>query len=346
MKPNVLIMLAISLLTISIGALILPGCGNPTGGGGTASHTWIYCGNSSDHTISIINGSTNTGSIETPGEPLKMTATPEGKTLYCFIKDSNYILMISTVSNEIIGSIETPSAAAIDDTPVISPDDTFLYFTSWADDALYKVYLKNGNTVEAMAIPALKSRRMIINSDGTRVYMLTASGTSLEVGYLQTGTWESHYMGHAAVDLAIKGGRVYVPILSSTGGAPGTVEVFDLNGDYITEILTTDAADFRGICAIPGKDRLYVSDLWGNNLRVIDSSIPAFINSIIITNSSFYKPEFMASTLDGKYVCVYDAPPLQHTKVGVVDTDSNTIIQYINIGNSGVAYNNPVIIYK
>jgi DNA-binding beta-propeller fold protein YncE len=338
-----------SLLILSFGLIL--GCGsNPTGGGGgggASSTPWIYVGNSDDHTISYINGATNAvASMDVaPYSPYQLAASPNGKFIYCRT-DSPEVLVINTATNSVESTFSLGNQSEYDKMAV-SGDGKYLYVTVNNTYLVKKIYIATGTSETVCNFGGISPYAIVLNSDSTKAYVATQNGEVAEVPL--TGTLPSTSTSYAVLasgynniyDLAILSGKVYC---CGNIGSSSETGIFDMTS-HTVEILTPEAVWPTGITAVPGQDKIYVSDFVNPAvIYILKPSVPTFESTVVTGEASFKNASFMCVTADGRYVYVYDVS--RHTQVCKVNTSNDSIEAYIPVGTGAGNYNNPVIIYK
>ena len=353
MKRNVLLcVLALCVSMLVLFSFLIFGCGtNPTsggGGGGGVGALWIYCGNNTDQTISIIEGATNTvtGSIEVPGDPTWLAAAPDGKHIYCLAGTTNDVYAINTATNTLETVYSVSGTCGPYDNAAVSADNNFLYVVRYGATDLFKLNLVTG-TEESVSVPN-NPYYLALSADRKTAY-IPVWGNQVQVVSLETLSMHSisaqtDQPSEWEIAAAVQNNKLYMTLQ----GAKECLEI-DLASEIVTNVLTTDASTLMGIVSIPGTNTLYASNAeYAGEIRIIDSNTPTFESTKITGDSSFKGPANMAVTDDGSKVYVFDWSKSQG-QVVMISTIARTIEAYIPVGNcggSGYKIHNPVVIYK
>jgi DNA-binding beta-propeller fold protein YncE len=346
MKKSVILSLCLAFIVAAVYVMVA-GCGSAatSGGSSSSSSPWIYCGNSVNYTVSIINGSTNTvtGSIEFANDINWLAASPDGTHIYCLSSGTNEVYSVDTATNTIDKTMFVAGSCTAYDQAAVSADNKFLYITKWNTNTLYKVNLST-LTTETAAVSS-NPYCMVLSDDRKTAYIPVYSSfvrvVSLETLAMHTINALTNQSQPYYICAAVKNNKLYMSLQSSKE----CLEI-DLGTETITKVMTTDAPYIQGLLALPGANKLYASNAASpGQIRVIDTTVPTYESTIITGAASFVGPGYMAATSDGSKVYVYDWSKSAF-QIAVVNTTNNSIEAYIPVGAGNFRQNNPVIIYK
>lgn len=334
--------LSLVLAVVILSALY--GCGNPSGGGGGGGSPWIYVSDYDNNSIMVINGTTNASIEPIPlgFKPANIAVSPDGKKLYVSDYGDDSVTVVDTTTNTTIDSF-IPENAARSCGMAVSPNGSYLYMTSATTTEFLKISTTSPYTHQGVQLIG-NGGRIALNATATKAYVCvpnipTGNLTSIEVINLQTMTKEAsiNLVNHPH-DITIKGNYAYVA-MSSILDCVARINLTNYSVDTIND---GSSYDMQGILSLPGRDKIYVSDMSGDKIYIlIPGKFPTF-EATYISSAEFAYPQFMAAT--SQYVYIIDAP--SHYQIVVVNAATDQFVKYI-YGYSGYHYySNPVVVYK
>jgi len=349
MKKSYFYFAIISLVILSIGIIIGCGSGASSGGGGaSAASPWIYVSSNYNDSIMVINGTTNTTveSIQLGFHPGNMAVSPDGKKLYVSNVDDDQVIVIDTSTNASVDAF-IPVNAADSRGMAVTPNGDYLCMTSHTTTEFFKISTVSPYSYKTVMLTG-EGCRIAITDDSKKAYVCVAGtgGASLaflQVIDLQNMTIEAtiNVVNHPH-DVVIKGPYAYVAMSS----------IFDclarvnLNTSTVETINYGTSFNLFGVVSIPGKNKIYASDLISaGRIFILDTDGAFTFEATQITSTELSSPQLMAAT--SKYAYIVDPPILpNHDKVVVVDVDTDQIVKYIN-GLQGLDEKcDPVVVYK
>lgn len=283
---------------------------------------YVYTGNYSDGTVSVIDTATNqvVGTpipAGDPSGPYTMAIAPNGKTLYVGNGASEDLVLINTQTNQPSGSIflgDSPEVIAI------SPDGKTAYAT--IGDGVTVIDLQTNQVVGTPIPTGENALGVAFSPDGTTAYVVNEESDTVSV--IDTATRQ-------VVGGPIPVGEEPINVVVSPDGK--TLYVNNEGSDSVSVI---DAASRQVVATIPvGEEpwglglspngtRLYVSNYADENVSVIDTATRQTIGAPIPVGNQPYE---LAVTPDGKavYVTNYEGGGAAVGSVTVINAQTNQV---------------------
>ncbi len=299
------------------------------------AQTVAYVTNSSSNTVSVIDVANNAGTatIGTGNTPAGVVFTPDGTRAYVTNLSDGTVSVIATASNTVIANIQIGGFPAI---PAITPDGNTLYVPTFFGNSIVVVNTAT-NSVIATIVGGNAPYAAAITPDGTRAYVLgfntvsvidTASNTIVQS--IAVDSFPSLELPFPVIAITPGGGTVYV------GGQQSNSDVQAISTASNTVVATIPLPPSGGLGVTPDGKRIYVSDLFGNVVRIIDAATNTVGPSSIAVGGF---PNGVGVTPDG--ASVYSVNGSDAT-VSVVSTATNTLVATIpvGLGPTAVAFTN------
>jgi YVTN family beta-propeller protein len=265
-----------------------------------ASARYVYTGNYSDGTVSVIDTATNqvVGSpipLETTNDVASMAIAPNGKTLYV-AEYSETITVIDTQTNQPVGSIPLEGSP---NTIAISPDGKTAYVTL----GVGTVAVIDTATKQVVGEPIPVGEEpygVAFSPDGNTAYVTSEGDDSVSV--IDTATRQ-------VVGEPIPVGEDPINIVFSPDGKTAyvnneeddTVSVIDTATRQTVGIPIPVGEAPWGLALTPDGTKLYVSNLSDDTVSVINTATRQVVGDPIPTSPQPYE---LAVTPDGKTVYV------------------------------------------
>jgi len=297
------------------------------------AQTVAYVTNSSSNTVSVIDVANNAGTatIGTGNAPVGVVFTPDGTRAYVTNFLGGTVSVIATASNTVLANIQIGGFPAI---PAVTPDGNTLYVPTFNSVVVVNTAT---NSVIATIVGGNAPYAAAITPDGTRAYVLglntvsvidTASNTIVQS--IAVDSFPFLELPFPVIAITPGGGTVYV------GGQQPNSDVQAISTASNTVVATIPLPPSGGLGVTPDGSRIYVSDLFGNVVRIIDAATNTVEPSSIAVGGF---PNGVGVTPDGASVYTVNG---NGNTVSVVSTATNTLVATIpvGLGPTAVAFTN------
>lgn len=290
-----------------------------------------------DDTVSVIDVATNTvvTTILAGNTPFGVTFTPDGSRAYVTNLFDSTISIIDTASSTVVATVALP-ANSEPAFPAITPDGKTLYVPTFLGNSVLVFDTATNSQIAAIA-GGSSPYAAVATPDGAHVYVLgietvsvidTASNTIVQ----SIAVDSSPGIGVLFPVIAITpdGGSVYVGSQASASN----VQVIATASN--TVVATIPLAQVGGVAVAPDGSKVYASEIFPNDVRVIDTASNTLEPISIPVGAA---PNGVGVTPDGASVYSVNG---NSNSVSVVSTASNTVVATVPIGAgpTAVAFTN------
>lgn len=290
-----------------------------------------------DDTVSVINVATNTviATILAGDTPFGVIFTPDGSRAYVTNLFDSTISIIDTASNTVVATVALP-ANSEPAFPAITPDGKTLYVPTFQNDSVLVFDTATNSQIAAIA-GGSSPYAAVVTPDAAHVYVLgietvsvidTASNTIVQ----SIAVDSSPALGILFPVIAITpdGGSVYVGSQASASN----VQVIATASN--TVVATIPLAQVGGVAVAPDGSKVYASEIFPNDVRVIDTASNTLEPVSIPVGAA---PNGVGVTPNGASVYSVNG---NGNSVSVISTASNTVVATVPIGPgpTAVAFTN------
>jgi len=284
-----------------------------------SSAGYLYLTGKNSVVLVNADNNTQTGSINTGGQPTGVAVSPDGTLVAITDNTFNTVKFISTITHKVVSTVNNiPSPIGIcfsaDGKKVYTANDNpFAYNVSIIDVATA--------TVEASVYVGTYPYGIAASPDGTTVYVGCIGENAIiaiDTKTHQTTPIKVNF-GPTGIAVSPDNSRVY----ATSAQYNGLLKVVNTaTKSVIANIPIGDVS--TGICVSPDGKRVYVSNTRSNNVMVIDAETYKVIATIPVG----IRPFGVSITPDGKYVYVANEGS---NNVDVINTADNSISNIINV---------------
>jgi YVTN family beta-propeller protein len=293
---------------------------------------FAYVGSYWDGTISVIDTATNTVTavIPTGRYPYAVAVNPSGTRVYVTKDYYGELAVIDAATNTVLSTVLLPHTNPLG--VAVNPDGTRVYVSDFLNSTI-SVLDTATNTVIGEVLPGSNPYGLTVNPAGTKLYVANnASGTVSVLDTASNAVVNTITVGGSPTDVIMNadGSRLYV---SDGCGCPYAVHVIDTATD--SPLAGIEAGTFSplGMAINPTGTRIYLTNLSGETLSVIDTATNALIDTIIVG----VNPGSVALNPEGTLLYVVNSGS---DDVSVIDAATNAVIDTIAVGSYPHAFGN------
>jgi YVTN family beta-propeller protein len=231
------------------------------------AHSRAYVSNFGDNTVSLVDLPTRNVVATIPAglHPRQVVLSPDGKRAHVCNQDDNSFIVIDTATNRRVGApiavIKSPVSIAI------SRDGKLAFVPSGTEPAMSVIDLQSLK-VTSVKLSAV-ANQAVLSPDGSKLYVM--HGPAGEIAIFDTSSIAliktlAAADGPAAMVFHPSAPRAWISFPSR-----GTVRLFDTSGDELTALETQTGKFARDLALSPEGGRLYVGNLQGNTVSVLDT---------------------------------------------------------------------------
>jgi YVTN family beta-propeller protein len=234
--------------------------------------------NSDDNTVSVIDTAKNEviATITVGENPHGIAVTPDGKKLYVTNSDDNTVSEIDATTNTVI---DTVGVGKYPFGVVVTPDGKKIYVASNVGGTVSVINIAT-DTVES-TLNVGSGLGVAIASDGAKVYIANEQSGTISIIDTATDTVSAKVKvegGPYNVAVTPDGTKAYV--------ANGVnVCVVDMNKNIVTTTIKAGESPY-GVAVTPDGTKAYVTDLFDNNISVIDTTTDTITTNFDVGSQS------------------------------------------------------------
>lgn len=274
---------------------------------------------------SVIDTSTQTQTtvITGLGSNYSTSVAPNGTVAYAADFGTNAVFPINTTTNAVGTSI------AVGSNPVnvtFSPDSAFAYVSNYGGNSISVINVSAATVSSTVASICPSGSPVQSVFHGTKL-LITCSGSPSVIRSMDTSA------SNALTTLATVQSNAYNIAISTSSGfgyatnyASGSVSKFDLTTGVTTHYPTTGVSMPLGLAVTPDGNKIYVADLSGSNLIVMDPS-----GSILSTLNLGASIAGLGMSSNGSVIYA----PLQGSATGIKVINTSTDIVTTTIATPG-----------
>ncbi len=282
-----------------------------------SSDGYLYLAGANNMILVDADNNKQTGTINTGGQPIGTTVSPDGTLVAITDYTNNTVKFINTATHKVVSTVNNVSS------PIgicFTPDGKKVFV---ADENTFNVTIIDVATgiAEPPFHVGVYPYGIAASPDGNTVYV-GCTGENAVIA-IDTKTHQTTPIkvnfGPTGVAVSPDNSRVYVTSTQYNG----LLKVIDaVTKSVIANIPVGDVS--TGICVSPDGKRVYVSNTQSNNVMVVDVELNKVIATIPVDNHPFG----VSITPDGKYVYVANE---NSNSVNIISTATNSIINTINV---------------
>ena len=290
----------------------------------------VYVANNNDHTISVIDGATNTvtATISLPTAPFALAASPDGSRVYAGDLDvdpfsSATIYVIDTSTNSVINTLSTGTGSA--SSLAVTPDGNTIYATDHHAGHAVRINVATGQVIADF--PGLADNAVVTLPNGAAAYAGNADTSTVSAVSTATNTvtatipvtgFSQQVQQFAATP---DGAFVWAPRANANA-----LSIISTATNTVTATIPVPNLPF-GVAITPDGKFAYVtqSDFFGG-VSVIDTATHAVVATIPAETEN---PLFAAVSPDGAFVYVSN---FEDSSVWVISTATNAIVAKVPVG--------------
>jgi gliding motility-associated-like protein len=282
-----------------------------------SSDEYLYLAGANNMILVDADNNKQTGTINTGGQPIGTTVSPDGTLVAITDYNANAVKFINTTTHKVVSTVNNVS------TPIgicFSPDGKKVYVVNEHTSNVTIIDVATA-TAEPPIYVGFSPYGIAASPDGLTVYVGSTGENAVIAINTQTHQTSQIKVNFGPTGIAVSpdNSRVY----ATSAQYNGSLKV--INAATKTVIANIPIGDVStGICVSPDGKRVYISNTLSNNVMVIDAEL----NKVIATIPTGNHPFGVSITPDGKYVYVANEGS---NSVNIISTATNSIINNISV---------------
>jgi len=272
-----------------------------------------------DASVAVINTTTNTvvKTIPVGQQPIGVSVSPDGSSVYITNTIDNTVSVISTASLSVTATIHVGNYPWC---ICASPDGSKVYVSNTRGNSISVISTVTNNVIATIALTDIPSD-LCVSPDGSRLYVTNYNNGSVWVINTATNALlPSIAVGAGANGLAISpdGSKLYV-----ANAGVGTVSVVNTATGSVGATITVGANPYAVVVS-PDGSRVYVTNNNSGSVSVIDAAA----NTVVAT-ATVGSPIGISINQDGSLVYVVNG---NGYSVAVINTTTNSVVSTVGVG--------------
>ncbi|WP_413670965.1 gliding motility-associated C-terminal domain-containing protein [Mucilaginibacter sp. Mucisp86] len=282
-----------------------------------SSDGYLYLAGANNMILVDADNNKQTGTINTDGQPIGTTVSPDGTLVAITDYNANAVKFINTTTHKVVSTVNNVS------TPIgicFSPDGKKVYVVNERTSNVTIIDVATA-TAEPPIYVGFGPYGIAASPDGLTVYVGSTGENAIIAINTQTHQTSQIKVNFGPTGVAVSpdNSRVY----ATSAQYNGSLKV--INAATKTVIANIPVGDVStGVCVSPDGKRVYISNTLSNNVMVVDAEL----NKVIATIPTGNHPFGVSITPDGKYVYVANEGS---SGVNIISTATNSIINTINV---------------
>lgn len=305
------------LINLLVGILLAP-----TGITSTQAADRVYITqNQNNGKVTVIDDATQAvvAILSVGQHPTRITASPDGTTVYVSNFQSNDVSVIDTLANTVVATIPAGTQA---EALAVKPDGSRLYVANYGTSTVTAIDTATNSVIATITVGS-RPKALAFSPDGQLLYVANQRSGTVSVVDTQTNSVVSTIAGvgqgsNFRIIVAPDGSKAYVTV--GTG-----VSVLDLNTNTFIERISVGQKPID-MALSPDASLLFIGNVDSGTVSVIDTAT----DMVIATIATGLAPWRLAFSPDGSTVFVACSVS---DEVSIIDVATLTFRQNVAVGD-------------